>query len=253
MPTLYLIPNTLAQTFPQTQCYYQRVLPAAALNLCTSLDHWVVENAKTTRAVLKDIAQNHQALKTPLQQQIMADIAKIDETKAMLNLAFAAGVDVGLMSEAGLPCVADPGAWAVAYARTQGWKIEAITGPCSITLALMHSGFSQQGFVFHSYLPLQKNDKKAFLSQPHSMPYQKYIHIAIETPYRNPALLEDFLIYLPNNMDLCVAKNLTLSDEMVISTSIQNWRKNKSKFLKDLDAGQEFNRSPSLFLWVEHK
>jgi 16S rRNA (cytidine1402-2'-O)-methyltransferase len=253
MSKLYLIPNTLAQSFPQTLSYYQQVLPTAALELAISLKFWVAENAKTTRAVLKDIGQNYKTLQTHLQQQEMAVMDDEQAIKTLLTKAKAMSEDVGVMSEAGLPCVADPGAWVVAYARKEGFAIQAITGPCSITLGLMHSGFATQKFIFHAYLPIKAAEKQAFIQQTKQGLLRDYIHIAIETPYRNTAFLNtlvDALHAAPSaNARLCVAKHLTLGSECVISEDIKKWQINNAQYLNKLNENQVFDQAPSLFLW----
>jgi 16S rRNA (cytidine1402-2'-O)-methyltransferase len=251
MPILYLMPNTLAQTWPQTACYYQQVLPTAALDIATQLKYWVVENAKSARALLKDIAQNYRPLQTPLQAQEMAVINQQNDIKILLAKAFTEGQNIGLLSEAGVPCVADPGSWVVAYARAQGFEVKPLTGPCSIILGLMSSGFDLQKFIFHSYLPIKSADKQQFIQQTKQGLMKDYIHIAIETPYRNTAFIGTLVDTLSNHgsAKLCVAKHLTLATEKTISEDIKLWQKHLEKYMQALNENTALDNSPAIFLW----
>jgi len=138
------------------------------------------------------------------------------------------GRNVGLMSEAGCPGVADPGAVIVKLAHEKGIQVVPLVGPSSILLALMGSGMNGQSFAFNGYLPIDKGEKKAMLKNLERLSFEKnQAQIFIETPYRNNKLMEDILQSLQNSTRLCIATDITLPTEFIKTLSINDWKKTK--------------------------
>ena len=142
-----------------------------------------------------------------------------------LMLPLINGADIGVISEAGCPGIADPGALAVAYAHQKGIQVVPISGPSSMFLALMGSGFNGQSFAFHGYLPIDKRERAAALKKLEAESIrEKRAQIFMETPFRNNQLLEDLLSTLAPHTKLCIAKNLTAADEMIQTKTIADWK-----------------------------
>jgi len=136
------------------------------------------------------------------------------------------GADIGVISEAGCPGIADPGALAVAYAHQNGIQVVPISGPSSMFLALMGSGFTGQSFAFHGYLPIDKKDRATALRKLEAESLkEKRAQIFMETPFRNNQLLEDVLTVLAPQTKLCIAKNLTASDEFIKTKTVAEWKR----------------------------
>lgn len=136
------------------------------------------------------------------------------------------GADIGIISEAGCPGIADPGALAVAHAHSKGIQVVPLSGPSSMFLALMGSGFSGQSFAFHGYLPIDKKERAAALKALESESLrEKRAQIFMETPFRNNQIFEDCLRVLSANTKLCIAKNITAKDEMILTKTIAEWKK----------------------------
>lgn len=230
--TLYLIPTPLGENAPP-----EAVLPASALAIARQLQHFVVEHPKTARACLKLIGT---AL--PLQQLSMQTLNEHTSPQdvAPLLAPLLAGHDVGLLSEAGCPAVADPGAQLVALAHQQQIPVRPLVGPSSLLLALMASGLNGQRFSFQGYLPAQAAERLQRLQQleQHSRRQQETI-LFIETPYRNAAMLESLLQTLQPETRLCVATDLTLPSEQILTRRVVEWR--------PLDR-PDLNKRPSIFL-----
>ena len=137
------------------------------------------------------------------------------------------GADVGIISEAGCPGIADPGALAVAHAHARGIQVVPLSGPSSMFLALMGSGFSGQSFAFHGYLPIDKKERNQALRKLEAESAKEHrAQIFMETPFRNNQLLEDALAALSPQTKLCIAKNLTAADELIQTKTISDWKKN---------------------------
>ncbi len=216
--TLYLIPTTLGSTFPEA------ILPADVLQQIRQLDEFIVENEKTARQFLK-------LCKTeiPQQQLLIHELDKhqsnVFEKYFFENLL--KGKNIGLMSEAGCPAVADPGAQIVAEAHRRNIQVVPLTGPSSLLLALMASGLNGQQFAFLGYLPKEKEERKMFIKKIEKESAQKrQTQIFIETPYRNNALLSDLLHSCNNETRLCIATDLTLPAESIRTKKILDWKKN---------------------------
>jgi 16S rRNA (cytidine1402-2'-O)-methyltransferase len=216
---LYLIPTTLGEMNPDD------VLPVTIKRTIDFIDHYIVENEKTARRFIKLV---HPEKKQPdLKISILNKHTEIQEhlefIKPLLN-----GQNIGLMSEAGCPGVADPGAVIVKLAHEKGIQVIPLVGPSSILLAVMASGMNGQSFAFNGYLPIDKNDKKMALKNFEKLSFDKnQSQLFIETPYRNTKLLEDLVTILQPNTNLCVACDITLPSEYIKTFAIKDWKKQK--------------------------
>jgi 16S rRNA (cytidine1402-2'-O)-methyltransferase len=213
---LYLVPNLLGVVAPDA------VLPARTIAVARSLAHYVVENAKPARAFLKSLA--------PARSLREIGIAELGEAPtrercAELLAPARAGDDMGLLSDAGCPGIADPGALLVAQAHREDIAVVPLVGPSSIVLALMASGMNGQGFAFQGYLPV-KPDARADAMRRLEADSRRtgFTQLFIETPYRNPVLLTALIATLAPATRLCVAVDLTLTTESVVSQTIREWR-----------------------------
>ena len=229
--TLYLVPNLLGVVDPA------RVLPQGTLEVARSLRHWVVETPKAARAFLKALA-----LGVPLAQlQVRALEDAVGSTETLLAPALH-GSDIGMLSDAGCPAIADPGSELVAAAHAAGVRVAPLVGPSSILLALMASGLNGQRFAFHGYLPIKPDARRAALQRlEHESLAQRQTQLFIETPYRNAALLAAAIGALRPTTILCVAADLTLPTERVVRRAITAWR--------DYDVGQ-FDKRPAMFVML---
>ena len=228
---LYLVPNLLGATKPE------QVLPAGTLAIVKRLKHFVVENTRTSRRVLSRIGMDC----------AIDDIEFIELDKhnaryldLMEHLGpCLQGEDMGLMSEAGTPCVADPGALVVDLAHSAGIQVVPLVGPNAMILALMASGFNGQAFAFHGYLPIKSPERQNAIKdlERRSMNNNE-TELFIETPFRNNAMLQDLCKNLHPSTRLCIASNLTCEDELIISQDIGEWKKFKG----------DLNKKPAVFL-----
>jgi 16S rRNA (cytidine1402-2'-O)-methyltransferase len=229
--TLFLIPNTLGDDARAEQLPW--VLPHETIVQAAKLRHWIVEDAKTARAFLKAV-DAVSPLVCSIQEMQMGEWrgaarnAKYGDTVKPSDLLkpLLAGDDMGLMSEAGVPGVADPGAELVLAAHQLGAKVKPLVGPSSILLGLMASGLNGQRFAFQGYLPHDTHERSAKLKQleVESRKLQQ-TQIWIETPYRNSAMLMACLNYLAPQTLLCLGVDLSLTSEMIATLSIAEWRK----------------------------
>ncbi len=214
--TLFLIPVPLAEDAAH------KTFTPYLVDTINQIDTYIVENSKTARRFLKEAG-----LKTPQKDLIVHDYGK--HNRKDLSPFFKellAGKDVGLMSEAGCPGIADPGADIVAEAHKKGIKVVPLVGPSSILLALMASGFNGQSFTFWGYLPIDKDQRSKRLKDLEvSASRYKQTQLFIETPFRNNQMLEDILKSCKPATQLCIASNLTAGDEFIKTQSIYNWRK----------------------------
>jgi 16S rRNA (cytidine1402-2'-O)-methyltransferase len=213
---LYLVPNLLGAVPPDD------VLPARTIALARGLGHFIVENAKPARAFLKSLSPVQ-----PIQQIAIAELgaAPTPERCAELLAPARAGHDIGLLSDAGCPGVADPGALLVAAAHHFGIAVVPLVGPSAVVLALMASGMNGQGFAFHGYLPVKPDARAEAIRRLESDSQRTgYAQLFIETPYRNPALLAALVATCRPATRLCVAVDLTLATERVDAQPIVDWR-----------------------------
>ncbi len=214
---LYLIPTTLGDF--ET---IQNTLPEYNLEIIHQIRYFIVENIRTARRFLSktkhpvaidEITFYELGKHTPLSQ-----VASYLETATI-------GENIGLLSEAGTPCIADPGAIIVNMAHEKGVEVIPLVGPNSIILALMASGFNGQNFAFHGYLPVDKSDlSKKIRDLEFAINKFDQTQIFIETPFRNKQMLNTLISTCKHSTRLCVATNLTLLDQKVISKTIKDWK-----------------------------
>ena len=214
--SLYLLPNTLGDTPAEA------VIPAAALHRARSLDYVIAENPKSARAFLKRIGSER-----PLQR---IRIERLDHNSRPADVPallapLLAGADAGLLSEAGLPAVADPGAALVRIAHEKGVRVVPLSGPSSLFLALAASGLEGQRFVFHGYLPVKPAELATALKDLERQSRRlSQTQIFIEAPYRNDATLATMLKTLGDDTLLCIAADLTLQTEAIQTRRVAAWR-----------------------------
>jgi 16S rRNA (cytidine1402-2'-O)-methyltransferase len=214
--TLYLIPTPLGDG------PLEQVLPEAARRITAGLDTFIVEHPKTARAFLKKVGT---AL--PLQRLELLELNEHTRPAALdaLLAPLLAGRDVGLLSEAGCPAVADPGADLVRLAHRSGIRVKPLVGPSAILLALMGSGLVGQRFAFHGYLPAKPEERAQSLRELEKRAQKEgATQVFIETPYRNRALLETILSTCREDTLLTVACDLTLDTESILSQPVSGWR-----------------------------
>ncbi len=216
---LYLIPTTLGESDPMD------VLPQTVKRAIDFIDYYIVENEKTARKSIKIV---HPEKKQPdLKISLLNKHTDVKEHSEMIAPC-RQGINVGLMSEAGCPGVADPGAAIVKIAHEKGIQVVPLVGPSSILLALMGSGMNGQSFAFNGYLPIDKSEKKSALKNLEKLSSDKnQSQLFIETPYRNNKLLEDILQVLQPNTHLCIACDITLPTEYIKTFRVADWKKTK--------------------------
>lgn len=248
---LVLVPNTL-DLGTDHEVDLQKVLPLAVIERAATIGHWIAENAKTTRALLKRV-DKLVPLKLPLQQVQISELSRpakgnpkgasaAPDLKPLLAPALA-GQDVGLLSEAGLPAVADPGAAVVEAAHQLGIPVEPMSGPSSLLLALAASGLNGQSFAFVGYLPVDTVARAARIRELDALSRRTgQTQIAIETPYRNDALLAALVEHLQPGTRLAIACGLTLPDGRCETRQVQAWRK--------MHGAPLGNRLPTVFCWL---
>jgi 16S rRNA (cytidine1402-2'-O)-methyltransferase len=241
---LYLIPNTLGPTNAAPGAL-NHVLPEQVQALTASLDYFVAENAKTARAFLKLVAIDH-PLHRPLQEIEIAELNVNTPAAALAGLLapLLAGRDAGLVSEAGVPAVADPGADLVRLAHQHGVTVRPLVGPSSLLLSVMASGLNGQSFAFNGYLPtdaaLRTKRIKELEQRSRS---EKQTQLLIETPYRNGAMLEALVAACNPGTLICVATDLSLETESVRTLTGATW-----KALLGQDKAPDFHKKPTVFL-----
>lgn len=229
--TLYLIPVPLGPNAPQD------VLPPAVLTTLRPLRHFVVEQAKSARAFLKAAGTD-----LPLQELQLAELNEHTRPAELERLLtpLRAGQDVGLLSEAGCPAVADPGADLVALAQRENIRVVPLIGPSSLLLALMASGLNGQRFAFQGYLPTKETERtKALRELEAESRKHRQTQLFIETPYRNRAMFDAILQTCQGNTRLCVATDLSLPGESIRTRTIAEWKK---------QTPPEIERRPTVFL-----
>jgi len=216
--TLYLIPTILAEN---TQ---DQVISPQVKDTVQHLTYFIVENLRTARRYVKSICLD--LVIEQLQFVHVDKDATPAQVQASLKPLLEQGIDAGIISEAGCPGIADPGAEVVKYAHQKSIKVVPFAGPSAILLSLMASGFNGQQFCFHGYLPIEKRDRLQALRQlEKEMQQRNQTQIFMETPYRNNKLLEDLLATLHPDTKLCVAANITSPEHEFIQTkSINQWR-----------------------------
>lgn len=222
---LYLIPVGMSDS------PIDHYLPAHNVEITRQIKHFIVENVRTARRFLKkcDKAINIDEL-TFYELNNHTDLSEVESYLA----ALAEGQPIGVMSEAGCPAVADPGALPVAIAQRKGYKVVPLVGPSSILMAQMASGFNGQGFAFNGYLPIETSARNQKIKELENDAYRKDMtQIFIETPYRNNRLIETLCKTLRPDTLLCVASAITDSDhESIITLKVKQWAKRKYNYDK---------------------
>lgn len=228
---LYLIPTTLGATNPL------EVLPLSVKKVVENIDYYVVENQKSARAFIKSICPTKS--QTKLEISLLNKFTDPLEIEHFLNPCFN-GINIGMLSEAGCPSIADPGAELVKYAHLKNIQVIPLVGPSSILLAMMASGFNGQSFAFHGYLPIDKTLRKKEIKRLEKVSYQHHqTQLFIETPYRNMALFNDLIETLAPNTKICIACDITLPTEMIATKTAMEWKKTKV----------DLHKRPTLFIF----
>jgi 16S rRNA (cytidine1402-2'-O)-methyltransferase len=228
--TLYLVPNLLGVAAPAD------VLPARTIALAQRLNHFIVETPKVARAFLKTLSP----------ERVIADIfmtacEPLPAAKQQCAAWLKAGIDVGVISDAGCPGMADPGAAFVALAHQMGATVVPLVGPSSVLLGLMASGFDGQHFAFHGYLPSKPAERDAALrTLDRQVQTTGGTQIFIETPYRNAAMLGALCNVVHTNTHLCIAQNLGAAGETICAKAASAWT--------DADRNRFIVKAPTLFL-----
>lgn len=233
---LYLIPALLGATNAE------QVIPVGTLEIVRTLRHFVVENVRTARRMLSKMQ-----MPCPIDELQFVELDKHNpgnlDLMTYLGPALE-GHDIGVMSEAGTPCVADPGALVVELAHQAGMQVVPLTGPNAMILALMASGFNGQSFAFHGYLPIKNPERvqkiKALERQSQT---NDETELFIETPFRNNAMIEELVRNCHPNTMLCVACDITMPDEKIVSKLISDWKSIK----------YDWNKKPAVFLIYSNK
>lgn len=215
---LYLIPTTLGEETEPLE-----VMPISVKKVVEQIDHFIVENEKSARRFIKKI--------TPKKSQPSLTIMKLDKYADELEIqsyldGCDEGISVGLLSEAGVPAVADPGAVIVKLAHEKGIRVIPLVGPSSILMALMASGMNGQNFAFNGYLPIDSSDRKKAIKELERLSKDKnQTQIFIETPYRNEKMFTDLKSTLTPNTQLCIAVDITLPEEYIKTYSVAEWKR----------------------------
>jgi 16S rRNA (cytidine1402-2'-O)-methyltransferase len=227
---LYLIPNTLGGES------IEDIIPAAVIEEAKALRCFMVENLKSSRRLLRKMDRQF-----PIDDSMFIEMNKRStEQDTMKGLQWLIeGKDVGVISDAGCACVADPGSDIVSLAHSQKIAVIPLVGPSSILLSLMGSGFSGQQFTFHGYLPKERKDRIRTLKTYEFEARKKgFTQIFMDTPFRNMNVLEDLLNELADHTQLCIASNITLHNQRIRTMSVEDWREN----------AYDLSKSPCVFL-----
>ncbi|MFC2610250.1 MAG: SAM-dependent methyltransferase [Capnocytophaga granulosa] len=229
---LYLIPNLLGES------EVAQVLPAHVREVVLLCKHFIVENAKNARHFIKQIAPEHP--QSELELFVLNKHTPEEDKQSFLSPCLA-GLPMGIISDAGCPAIADPGSDVVRLAHRKGIRVVPLVGPSSLLLSLMASGLNGQSFAFNGYLPIDKSERKAALKRLEKRAKEeRQSQLFIETPYRNEALFEEMLQLLSPQTSLCVATNVTLSQESIHTYTIAEW-KHKCK-------GLQLDKQPTIFI-----
>lgn len=227
---LYLLPNTLGSS------QVDNIIPAGVIRIMHSLRHFIVEDVRNARRFLI-----HTGYPLKIDEVVFFELNKHTSESDIPGFLepCESGIDIGLLSEAGIPVVADPGSTIAEQAHRLNIRVIPLTGPSSVLLSLMASGFSGQNFCFRGYLPVEKEKLGQVLRNLEAISRQeKQTQIFIETPYRNNRLFEEILRACKPSTQLCIAKNLTMENESIQVRSISGWKGLKP----DLD------KQPAVFL-----
>jgi len=227
---LYLIPCTLGETPPL------EVLPLLVKKAVEEIDYYVVEHEKNARRFIKSISPRKS--QPDLQFKLINKYTDASEIPDMLAPCHE-GLDVGVISDAGCPGIADPGAAVVEEAHKQGIKVVPLVGPSSILMAMMASGFNGQNFAFNGYLPIDKRERRKEIKRLERLSEEyNQSQLFIETPYRNNQLLESILATVQGGTRICVACDITLPSEFILTLTANDWKQKKV----------DLNKRPTLFI-----
>ena len=225
---LYLIPTVLAENATQT-------IPAYIKDIIIDTDFYIVENFKTARRFIKSIYKEKNIDECIFLEMDKHKNYQFDDN--FLTEIFN-GKNIGLMSEAGVPCIADPGNKVVEIAHEMEIKVVPLVGPSSILLALMASGFNGQQFSFNGYLPIDSAERKNKLLQMEAAGKKGTTQLFMDTPYRNQRLLEEIIQFCKFDTMLCIACNITAKDEYIKTLPLAEWKKRKP----------DLNKKPAIFI-----
>jgi len=216
--SIYLVPVTLGDD------NYSYVIPEKALEKVRQLRFFIVEDIRSARRFLRLIDRNF-----PIDDSVFYELNEhtVDEDVSNFLEPAKNGSDIGLMSEAGLPGIADPGAKIISLAHRQKIKVTPLSGPSSIILALISSGLNGQSFTFNGYLPIKPDERAAKLKELEKASKKGFSQIFMETPYRNQKMLDTIFTTCHNDTLLCIAADITLSTESIATMSISEWKRNK--------------------------
>jgi 16S rRNA (cytidine1402-2'-O)-methyltransferase len=214
---IYLIPVTLGGDD------FLKVIPEKVISLTRLLRYFIVEDIRSARRYLRLIDKGF-----PIDDTVFLELNEHTGESEISDYLEPAnkGHDMGIMSEAGLPGIADPGSRIVALAHEKNLKVIPLSGPSSILLALISSGFNGQNFTFNGYLPVKPAEKAARIKELEKRAHEGYAQIFMETPYRNQKMLESVIATCKNDTLLCIAADITLPSEDIISMKISEWKKN---------------------------
>jgi 16S rRNA (cytidine1402-2'-O)-methyltransferase len=227
---LFLIPTTLGDNAPL------EVLPISVKSTIEQIDHYVVENEKTARHFIKKISSKKS--QPGLHISLLNKYTESEILPTFLDPCFD-GYNVGIISEAGCPGIADPGADLVHIAHKKGIQVVPLVGPSSILLALMASGLNGQSFAFNGYLPIEGGERKVSLKKFERLSReQNQSQIFIETPYRNNKLLAEFIKTLSPRTQLCIACDITLPTEFIATKTVEEWK----------GANLDLHKRPTIFI-----
>ncbi|MDR0891102.1 MAG: SAM-dependent methyltransferase [Mediterranea sp.] len=216
MPALYLLPVTLGDT------PIEQVLPAYNAEVIADIRHFIVEDVRSARRFLKKV--NRETDIDALTFYPLNKHTSPEEISGYLR-PLEAGHSMGVISEAGCPAVADPGADVVAIAQRKHLKVVPLVGPSSIILSVMASGFNGQSFAFHGYLPIEPAERAKTLKALEQRAYaESQTQLFIETPYRNHKMVEDILTHCRPQTRLCIAANITCEDEYIQTRTVKEWK-----------------------------
>nr|WP_321244509.1 SAM-dependent methyltransferase [uncultured Psychroserpens sp.] len=230
---LYLIPTRLGDNPPL------EVLPISVKKIIELVDDYIVENEKTARGFIKKVDSRKQ--QSVLNFKVLNKYTQPEETQNFLDDC-KSGKSMGLLSEAGCPGIADPGADIVKLAHENNIQVVPLVGPSSIVLALMSSGMNGQSFAFNGYIPIDKSERKVTLKRLERLSFeQNQTQLFIETPYRNNKIIEDICATLHPNTRVCIACDITLPSEYIKTMTVAEWK----------HAKVDFHKRPAIF--VIHK
>jgi 16S rRNA (cytidine1402-2'-O)-methyltransferase len=230
---LYLIPTLLGPSAPD------RALPAFNTQIIMRLNEFIVEEERTARRFLRGIGYSRAFDEVTL--HLLNEHTRNDDTSVYLKSA-KEGHDIGLLSEAGVPCIADPGASIVRLAHLAGITVVPLVGPSSLLLALMASGMNGQHFTFHGYLPAKTDERARKLKLIEKEAYTQHCtQLFIETPYRNMALLESVMQQCMPSTLLCIGCDISLETEFIVTRTVAEWKKHIPKL----------GKRPAVFLLAE--